>query len=59
MEIVKRDMFMGTTDVFIEMFRRAENTGVDTMRIFMRPTGGLGLAKENMTRFVDEVISQR
>ena len=57
-ETVKQDMFMGTSDVLVEKFRRAEDMGVDTMIIFVRPTGDLGLAKENLTRFRDEVIAQ-
>jgi hypothetical protein len=55
---VKQDMFMGTTEVLIEKFRKAEDMGVDTMIIFVRPTGALALAKENLARFRDEVISQ-
>jgi alkanesulfonate monooxygenase SsuD/methylene tetrahydromethanopterin reductase-like flavin-dependent oxidoreductase (luciferase family) len=58
LETVKQDMFMGTTDVLVEKFRKAEDMGVDTMIIFVRPTGDLGLAKENLSRFRDEVISQ-
>ena len=57
-EDVKRDMFMGTTDVLVEKFRKAGDMGVDTMIIFVRPTGDVKLAKENLGRFRDEVISQ-
>ena len=55
---MKQDMFVGTTEVLIEKFRKAEDMGVDTMIIFVRPTGALALAMENLARFRDEVISQ-
>lgn len=58
LETVKQDMFMGTTDVLVDKFRKAEDMGVDMMIIFVRPTGDLGLAKENLSHFRDEVISQ-
>lgn len=57
-EKVKEEMFMGTTEVLIDKFRRAWDLGIDTMIVFVRPTGNLELAKENLTRFRDEVISQ-
>jgi alkanesulfonate monooxygenase SsuD/methylene tetrahydromethanopterin reductase-like flavin-dependent oxidoreductase (luciferase family) len=57
-ETVNQDLFMGTTEVLIEKFRKAEDMGVDTMIIFVRPTGDVKLAKENLSRFRDEVISQ-
>ena len=51
------------TGVTTERFKRSaetvtQNMGVDTMIIFVRPTWGLTLAKENLPRFRDEVISQ-
>ncbi len=55
---VKRDRFMGTTETLIEKFRTAQDMGVDTMIVFVRPTGDVGLAKENISRFRDEVIGQ-
>ena len=57
-EDVKRDKFMGTSDVLVEKFREAEDMGVDTMIIFVRPTGDVKLAKENLSKFRDEVITQ-
>ena len=49
-ETVKQDLFIGATDV--------EDRGVDTMIMFVRPAGGLGLTEENLTRSRDDVISQ-
>jgi alkanesulfonate monooxygenase SsuD/methylene tetrahydromethanopterin reductase-like flavin-dependent oxidoreductase (luciferase family) len=57
-EDMKRDRFMGTSDVLIEKFREAGDMGVDKMIIFVRPTGDVGLAKENLSKFRDEVITQ-
>ena len=57
-EDVKRDKFMGTTDVLVEKFRKAEDLGVDTMIVFVRPYGDVGLAKENLSKLRDEVINQ-
>ena len=57
-EDIKRDKFMGTTDVVVEKFREAENMGVDTMIIFIRPNGDVALAKENLSKFREEVINQ-
>ncbi len=57
-EEVRRDMFMGTTEVLVDKFRQAEDMGVDTMIIFVRPTGAVNLAKENLSRFWDEVATQ-
>ena len=55
-EQVKADMFMGTSEALVEKFRAAEDLGVDTMILFVRPTGDVGLAKENLARFRDEVV---
>ena len=49
---------MGTSDVLVEKFREAEDMGVDTMIVFVRPTGDVKLAKENLSKFRDEVINQ-
>lgn len=57
-EDIKRDKFMGTTDVLVEKFREAEDMGVDTMIVFVRPTGDVKLAKENLSKFRDEAINQ-
>ena len=51
------------TGVTTERFKRSaetvtQNMGVDTMIMFVRPNGGLALAKENLPRFRDEVISR-
>jgi len=51
-------MFMGTTDVLVDKFQKAKDIRVDTMIIFVSPMGDLELAKENLSRFRDEVISQ-
>ena len=57
-EQVKADMFMGTSEALVEKFRAASDLGVDQMILFVRPTNDLGLAKENLARFRDEVIQQ-
>ena len=51
------------TWVTTERFKRSEETltqdmGVNIRIIFVRSTGGLALAKENLPRFRDEVISR-
>lgn len=58
LEEVKRDRFMGTSDVLVEKFRKAEDMGVDTMILFVRPKGDVKLAKGNLSKFRDEVITQ-
>jgi hypothetical protein len=55
---VRKDRFMGTSDVLVEKFREAADMGVDMMIIFVRPTGDVTLAKENLSKFRDEVITQ-
>jgi alkanesulfonate monooxygenase SsuD/methylene tetrahydromethanopterin reductase-like flavin-dependent oxidoreductase (luciferase family) len=57
-EQVKADMFMGTSEVLVEKFRVACDMGVDLMILFVRPTGDVELAKENLARFRDEVVQQ-
>ncbi len=42
--------------MLVEKFRKAEDMSM--MIIFVRPTGDLGLSKENLSRFRDETISQ-
>jgi hypothetical protein len=43
-ETVKQDMFMGTTDVLVDKFQKAED--MDMMIIFVRPTGNLGVISQ-------------
>ena len=57
-EDIIRDRFIGTSEKLIEQFQKAEDLGVDSMIIFVRPTGNVDQAKENLSRFKDEVINQ-
>jgi len=58
LEDVKRNMFMGTSEVLVDKIREASDLGIEMMILYVRPTGDLEKAKERLTAFRDRVINR-